>query len=113
MPHLSYTRQGSGPVLVLLHGYLGGSAMWADQVAAFSSHRDVICPDLAGFGKSADLTAPDSITGHALSVLQLMDDLDVGAFELLGHSMGGMVAQEVARLAAGRIRGATRRVDCV
>lgn len=101
---LSYTRTGQGPVLVLVHGYLGGSAIWAGQTAAFCAKRDVICPDLAGFGASALLTAPDNIADHARSVLRLLDVLAIGAFDLLGHSMGGMVVQEMARLAPERIR---------
>ncbi len=100
---LAYTRKGRGPVLVLVHGYLGGGKIWADQLAAFSVRHDVICPDLAGFGDSAHLTAPDSITGHAQDVLRLLDALGVETFALLGHSMGGMVVQEMVRLAPDRI----------
>jgi pimeloyl-ACP methyl ester carboxylesterase len=90
--------------LVFVHGYLAGSAIWAGQIAHFSQNHDVICPDLAGFGESAALTAPDSIPGHAQLVLDLLDDLGVTSFDLVGHSMGGMVVQEMARLAPNRIR---------
>jgi len=103
MPDLSFTRAGAGPALVLVHGYLGGSAMWAEQIAHFSPFRDVICPDLAGFGDSASLSAPESIEGHARNVLNLLDKLDVEKFDLLGHSMGGMIVQEMIRLAPGRV----------
>lgn len=102
---LSYQRRGSGRALVLVHGFLAGSAIWQDQLVAFGAARDVICPDLAGFGASAGLTAWDSIEGHARDVLALLDDLGIQSFDLLGHSMGGMVAQEMARLAPGRIGG--------
>ncbi|MBI1172516.1 alpha/beta fold hydrolase [bacterium] len=104
MAILSYTRSGSGPALVLVHGFLGGSAMWSAQLAAFASSRDVICPDLAGFGKSALLTAPATIEAHAKDVLDLLDHLGIAEFDLLGHSMGGMVVQEMARLAPDRLR---------
>lgn len=107
MAQLSYAREGRGPALVLVHGFLGGSAMWAAQRAAFGAARDVICPDLAGFGDSAGLPAPDTIEGHARLVLDLLDDLGVDGFDLLGHSMGGMVVQEMARLAPGRIGNLT------
>lgn len=53
---LAYQRKGQGPTLVLVHGYLAGSAIWADQIEAFCGAYDVICPDLAGFGASAGLT---------------------------------------------------------
>jgi pimeloyl-ACP methyl ester carboxylesterase len=103
MKTLSFRRQGKGPALVLVHGYLGGSAIWTDQLTKFSRDRDVICPDLAGFGDSAKLTAPDSIEGHARCVLELLDSLGVLEFDLLGHSMGGMIAQELVRLAPDRV----------
>ncbi|GLS87430.1 hydrolase [Cypionkella aquatica] len=104
MPNLSFTRCGSGPALVLVHGYLGASAVWADQVTHFSATHDVICPDLPGFGESAHLTAPDSIEGHAQAVLDLLDDLHVATFALLGHSMGGMIVQAMVKLAPHRIK---------
>lgn len=103
MTGLSYSRAGAGRPLVLVHGYLAGSAIWAAQVDRFAPHRDVICPDLAGFGKSAGLTAPDSIAGHARGVLDLLDRLGVRSFDLLGHSMGGMVVQDMTRLAPDRV----------
>lgn len=103
MSDLSFKRAGTGSPLVLVHGYLGGSAIWADQIARFSPFRDVICPDLAGFGASASLTAPDTIAGHAENVLALLDHLEVRRFDLLGHSMGGMIVQEMVRLAPDRI----------
>lgn len=104
MTTLSYQRAGAGPALVLVHGYLGGSAVWAAQMAGFGRCRDVICPDLAGFGASAALVAPDSIEGHARLVLALLDRLGVQQFELLGHSMGGMIVQEMVRIAPHRVR---------
>lgn len=100
---LHYSRAGSGPPLVLVHGYLGGAAMWQGQVAALATRHDVICPDLAGFGESAGLAAPRSIADHAAAVLALLDDLGIAPFDLLGHSMGGMVVQEMVRAAPARV----------
>lgn len=100
---LAYTRAGSGPPLVMVHGYLGAAAMWQGQVAAFSAAYDVICPDLAGFGDSAGLVAPSTIGGHAMAVLSLLDDLGIDRFDLMGHSMGGMVVQEMVRLSPARV----------
>jgi pimeloyl-ACP methyl ester carboxylesterase len=103
MTLLKYQRRGQGHPLVFVHGYLAGSEIWAAQIDRFSSQRDVICPDLAGFGKSGALEAPNSITGHAKLVLDFLDHLGVTSFDLVGHSMGGMVVQEMARLAPTRI----------
>ena len=104
MPNLSFRRRGSGPALVLVHGYLGASAIRAQQMTYFSLSYDVICPDLAGFGASAHLTSPVSIEGHAQSVLNLLDDLQINSFNLMGHSMGGMIVQAMVKLAPHRIK---------
>jgi len=101
---LSYQRKGQGDVLVLVHGYLGSSEMWRDQIECFSEHFDVIAPDLPGFGKSNAFEAPESIAGFAEAVLKLMDSLGVDQFNLLGHSMGGMIVQEIAINASSRLR---------
>jgi pimeloyl-ACP methyl ester carboxylesterase len=78
------------------HGFLGGSGYWVPHLGAFGRTFDVIAPDLPGFAGSADRPAPDSIEGMAGAVVTLIDALGVGPFHLLGHSMGGMVAQQIA-----------------
>ena len=100
---LQYRRKGEGFPLVLVHGYLGGSGMWADQIATFADSYDVIAPDLAGFGDSGHLVSPATIDAHACSVLDLLSDLGIERFHLLGHSMGGMIVQQMAALAGERI----------
>lgn len=99
----SYRRAGAGPVLVLVHGYLGGADQWQDMIAHFAADFDVIAPDLPGCGGNAGLQGPDRIADFAASVLALLDALDVTEFTLLGHSMGGMIAQEMARLVPTRV----------
>lgn len=103
MQALACTIAGSGPDLVLVHGYLGGAGMWDAQLLAFSEAFRCIAPNLAGFGDSAGLNAPDTIDGHARQVLATLDDLGVDRFRLLGHSMGGMVVQQMAAIAPERI----------
>lgn len=93
---LHYARTGQGPVLVLQHGFLGGSAYWRSQMNAFGSRFDVIAPDLAGFAGSADEPVRTSIEGHVEALVELLDALHVDRFHLLGHSMGGMVALQLA-----------------
>jgi pimeloyl-ACP methyl ester carboxylesterase len=100
---LHVERAGSGEVLVLVHGYLGGSSQWAAEMRALSPHLDVIAMDLPGFGKSRHLVSPDQITGYAQAVLDCLDRLGVHRFHLLGHSMGGMIVQEVVHLAPQRV----------
>jgi 2-hydroxy-6-oxonona-2,4-dienedioate hydrolase len=101
---LPYRRMGVGPAMVLVHGYLGGSSQWDAQVQFLSPHFDVIAVDLAGYGNAHHLSAPTEMGAHAQAVLATLDELGVGHFHLLGHSMGGMVAQEIVSLAPARVR---------
>lgn len=103
MQRLSYTREGRGTPLVLIHGYLGGSDMWRGQIDHFNSDFDVIAPDLPGFGKSAGLTSHDTIGALSQHVLAFLSDLDIEKFILLGHSMGGMIVQQMAVDAPERV----------
>ena len=89
--------------LVLVHGYLGGSPQWANQVEVFSQHFNVITPDLPGFGLNNAMEPPQTIGGFATYVLDELERLGVSNFHLLGHSMGGMVVQEMVALAPDRV----------
>lgn len=98
MSRLPYLRAGSGPVLVLVHGYLGGAAQWVDEIETFGKDFDVIAPSLPGFGEAAHLQACGTIHEMAVAVLELLGELEVTDYILLGHSMGGQIAQEMAAL---------------
>ena len=100
---LNVARAGNGAALVLVHGYLGGSSQWAAELEAFGTHLDVIAPDLPGFGQSRHLVSPFEIGGYARAVLACLDELGVERFHLLGHSMGGMIVQEMVRQAPQRV----------
>lgn len=98
-----YRRAGSGTPLVLVHGFLGGSQQWLPEIAVLSPLFDVIAPDLPGFGAACDAAGCASIEEMADSVIALLDSVDIGSFSLLGHSMGGMVAQDIARKVPERV----------
>ncbi|MDW4551726.1 alpha/beta hydrolase [Defluviimonas sp. D31] len=98
MGSLPYLRAGSGPSFVLVHGYLGGAEQWRREIDHFSDRYDVIAPNLPGFGAAADRQGCDTVVGMAEAVYGLLDELAVEEFILLGHSMGGMVVQEMARM---------------
>lgn len=89
--------------LVFVHGYLGGSPQWANQVEVFSEHFNVITPDLPGFGLNHGMEAPESIKEFASYVLDELDKQGVDRFHLVGHSMGGMIVQEMVALAPERV----------
>ena len=100
---LPHRRMGAGLPVVLIHGYLGGSSQWDAEVRFLSQHFDVIAVDLAGYGNASHLPAPTEMVAHAQSVLLTLDQLGIDHFHLLGHSMGGMVAQEIVNLAPTRV----------
>ena len=89
--------------LVLVHGFLGGSRQWHLQ-APLAQDRDVIPLDLPGFGLNAHMPPAQSIRGFAEWALDSLSEKGITEFDLLGHSMGGMVVQEMMHLAHSRIR---------
>ena len=93
---LNYQRHGSGPPLVLQHGFHGGAGDWLPLFATFGRYFDVIAPDFPGFAGSGEIEAPDSLAGFAGALLGLLDELGIERTALLGHSMGSMVALQIA-----------------
>jgi len=94
---------GNGTPLVLVHGFLGSSDMWFPQVSYFKEDFRVLVPALPGFGKSNNINPCDSIECMAKTVLRSLELKKIDKFNLLGHSMGGMIVQEMARLAGEKI----------
>ena len=94
---------GSGTSLVLVHGFLGSSDMWAPQIEFFKDDFRVIAPALPGFGKSTAINSCDSIECMAKAILNLLEKKEIKNFNLLGHSMGGMIVQEIAKIAGEKI----------
>lgn len=99
---LYYADQGQGPPLVLVHGLGASHADWEQQIAHFSRIFRVIAPDLRGHGES-DALGPYSVERFATDLLQLVDQLGLGGFALVGHSMGGAVAMQMAMLKSDRV----------
>ena len=89
--------------LVFVHGYLGGGRQWAGQRQAFGDRFRVVTPDLPGFGDHNNAVTPNSINALARNVLDQLDALEVQRFHLVGHSMGGMIVQEIVALAPERV----------
>lgn len=100
---LPFNRVGVGTPLVLVHGYLGGASQWDALLPQLSQQFEVVTLDLAGYGMANDLAAPTDLVDHAHNVLATLDHMGIERFHLLGHSMGGMVAQEITRLAPDRL----------
>lgn len=95
MTAVRHVEAGSGEPVLFLHGVGGDAASWAPQIAAFSEKFRAIAWDMPGYGGSPSIE-PMTFPALADSLLGLLDGLGLGRVHLVGHSMGGMVAQEFA-----------------
>jgi pimeloyl-ACP methyl ester carboxylesterase len=97
---LAYERTGSGPAVVLLHGWPGDRTDYREVVPLLPA-ADVVVPDLRGFGASdrhpADPTTQYSADAQARSVIALIEELRLDRPVLAGHDIGSRIAQAVAR----------------
>ena len=97
---LAYERTGTGPAVVLLHGWPSDRTEYRD-VALLLPTADVVLPDLRGFGASdkhpLDSTSQYSADAQARSVIALIEELGLDRPVLGGHDIGSRVAQAVAR----------------
>jgi len=97
MQHIYIGDEGKGFPLILIHGFLGSSKMWEPQINFFKNHFRVITPDLPGFGKSNKAKSHNSIQSIANLLMECLEEKKIDKFYLLGHSMGGMIVQEMAK----------------
>ena len=94
---------GEGFPFVLVHGYLGSSEMWTFQKEFFSKDYRVITPALPGFGESHNVKSLNSINKMAKEIINVLDQKKIDKFNLIGHSMGGMIVQEITKLIGDRV----------
>jgi pimeloyl-ACP methyl ester carboxylesterase len=108
---LSYHDIGSGPPLVLVHGWMMSGRVWHKQVEAFRSSHRVIVPDLRGCGSSEAREGTHNIPRFAADLHALLEATGVRRATLVGWSMGGGICMEyLARHGTERV-GAVGLVD--
>jgi pimeloyl-ACP methyl ester carboxylesterase len=90
---IHYERSGKGFPLLLIHAGIADSRMWEPQAQAFADEFDMIRPDLRGFGDSELPPAPYSISADLVG---LLDHLGVDRTHVVGCSMGGTAAIDLA-----------------
>ena len=92
-----YVRYGgTGPAVVLLHGFGDTGDMWAPLAAVLVKNHTVIVPDLRGMGLSAHPDTGYTKKNQALDIIGVMDDLKVQQAALVTHDIGNMVGYAVA-----------------
>jgi len=105
---LRYTRRGTADNAVLLiHGFGGDLDNWLFNAEALSENATVYALDLPGHGQSTKSVPEPTVEGLAKAVLAFMDTVEIDKAHLVGHSLGGAVAIELARQAKGRVKSLT------
>lgn len=98
---LAYERTGSGPAVLLLHGWPGDRTDYSAVAPLVAQAADVIVPDLRGFGESdkhpADPAAQYSAAAQARSITGLIEELALGRPVIAGYDIGSRIAQAIAR----------------
>jgi pimeloyl-ACP methyl ester carboxylesterase len=94
--NIHYLSEGLGPVIVLLHGYLENLSMWDEMVEKLAKTNQVVRIDFPGFGKSECIEHENGMALYAEITAQLLALLNIDKYALIGHSMGGYVALELA-----------------
>jgi 3-oxoadipate enol-lactonase len=114
MPHvdangqrLYYEIHGEGEPLLCIHGLSVDTLGWTLQVPAWSPHHRTIIFDNRDVGQSSRAGGEYAIADMAQDALALADALELDSFHLLGFSMGGTIAQELALAAPERVRSLT------
>ena len=100
-----YEEHGSGDPLLLIMGLAADSMAWMFQLPAFSERYRTIVFDNRGVGRSGKPTGPYTIAQMADDAAGLLDKVEVARAHVVGVSMGGMIAQELALRHPKRVRG--------
>jgi pimeloyl-ACP methyl ester carboxylesterase len=101
---LYYEEHGTGDPLVLLHGGIGASEMFAAVLDELAEHRRVIAVDLQGHGHTADIDRPLRPEHLADDIAALIEHLGLERADVMGYSLGGMVALRTAIQHPARVR---------
>lgn len=102
---LRYARRGtSDNVVLLIHGFGGDLDNWLFNVDALAEQASVYTLDLPGHGQSGKAIADPTVGGLAKAVVGFMDAMQIGKAHLVGHSLGGAVALQIARTDKDRVQ---------
>ena len=99
----AWEQHGSGPPVVLIHGFGLNRAMWQWQLPALTPHFSVLTYDLLGHGESAPPAGTPDLTMFSAQLLRLMDRCGIERAAVVGFSLGGMIARRFALDHPGRL----------
>lgn len=102
---ISFTDQGKGTAVVLLHGFLENKLMWKAFIPELSKRNRVIAIDLLGHGATECLGYIHTMEDQADMVQSILQELKIRKVVLIGHSMGGYIALAFAELYAENVKG--------
>ncbi len=102
---IAVSQDGSGPAIVLLHGFLGDGSLWENQRRELAKRARVIIPDLRGCGGSSVTPGPYLMETLAGDLATVLDALALERAIVVGHSLGGYVALAFFRMYAERVAG--------
>jgi len=102
---ISFTDDGKGTAVVLLHGFLENKTMWDKYVSALSKNHRVITIDLLGHGGTECLGYVHTMEDQADMIFVVLISLRIRKIVLVGHSMGGYVALAFAELYPDNVKG--------
>jgi pimeloyl-ACP methyl ester carboxylesterase len=100
---LRYDRTGTGPAVLLIHPWSGNRTFWERQAQALRDRHTVVTVDLRGHGESSHPRTGYSMGGLAGDLEHLVRALGVPRLAVVGWSMGGLVAQELALRLGDRV----------
>jgi 3-oxoadipate enol-lactonase len=107
-PRLAYERAGeTGPEVLLVMGLGMRGALWRPQIERLQGDHRLVCFDNRGIGGSDPIAGLPTVRDFARDALRVADDAGFARFHLVGVSLGGMIAQELALLAPARLRSLT------
>src|SRR4051794_25868992 len=92
----AFVRAGEGPALLLLHGIGNNCQTWAGVIDRLAETNTVIAPDLLGHGNSDKPRGDYSVAAYANGMRDLLSVLDIEQATVVGHSLGGGIALQVA-----------------
>jgi pimeloyl-ACP methyl ester carboxylesterase len=102
-PRASVALRGTGRPLLLLHGWGVSSELFTPILEGLQPGRQLIVPDLPGFGATPEPGSPWSVHEYAAWCIALLDRLGVETCDLVGHSNGGRIGIAMAARHPGRI----------